>query len=61
MVKGQFGAGILIWLLMAIAGISCMWVIGFALTPLFWIIQIYDAYTSPDAAQKRELDRLKSR
>lgn len=39
-------------------GWLCVAGIGFFLLPIFWVWQIYDAYTAPDGATKRELKRL---
>jgi TM2 domain-containing membrane protein YozV len=58
LVKGQFLLGFLVWVAMGVAGVSCMFYVGFVLLPVFWVLQIYDAYTSPDAQTKRELDQL---
>jgi TM2 domain-containing membrane protein YozV len=55
LIKGDFLLGFLIWVAMGVAAISCFIYIGMVLVPLFWLIQIYDAYTTPDAQTKREL------
>lgn len=58
LVKGDFLIGFLVWVSMIVAGLSCMFYVGFVLLPIFWVVQLYDAYTSPDAATKQELKAL---
>lgn len=55
LVKGEVLKGIVVFLVMAFAVFLCSVFIGFILAPLFWIVQIYDAYTSPDAQTKQDL------
>ncbi len=58
LIKGDFLLGFLIWVAMGVAAISCFIYIGMVLVPVFWLIQIYDAYTTPDAQTKRELKAI---
>jgi TM2 domain-containing membrane protein YozV len=58
LIKGDFLLGFLVWVAMGIAAISCFIYVGMVLLPIFWVVQIYDAYTSPDAQTKRELKAI---
>ena len=58
LIKGDFLLGFLVWVAMGIAAVSCFIYIGMLLLPVFWVVQIYDAYTAPDAQTKRELKAI---
>ncbi|HXU06302.1 MAG TPA: hypothetical protein VN903_35345 [Polyangia bacterium] len=55
LIKGDVLKGILFFGLSVVFALLCYVVIGFVLTPLFWLYQIYEAYTSPDAQTKKDL------
>src|SRR5436189_4607524 len=55
LIKGDVLKGIIVFFVSAFCWLLCLVYIGFVLGPLFWVIQIYDAYTSPDARTKEDL------
>jgi TM2 domain-containing membrane protein YozV len=58
LVKGSVLRGIAIFVAMCLAVVAISIVVGIVIAPILWLWQLYDAYTAPDAATNRELDRL---
>jgi TM2 domain-containing membrane protein YozV len=55
LIKGEVLKAIGVFFVSVFCWLLCFVYIGFVLGPLFWVIQIYDAYTSPDARTKEDL------
>lgn len=58
LVKGNVLRGIVIFIGLCFSIALMSVVVGFVLAPILWVWQLYDAYTAPDAATDRELNRL---
>jgi TM2 domain-containing membrane protein YozV len=61
LIKGDIFGGLAVMAGMIVGGLLCFVMIGFVVLPIVWILQLYDAYSAPDAATKRELKRLAKR
>jgi TM2 domain-containing membrane protein YozV len=60
-VKGQFGLGLSIMVIEALCVVLCFYLVGFALLPIVWMFQLYNAYVKPDAAVNREAERVNAK
>lgn len=58
LVKGQILTGLIVMVAAAFFGLLCFVGIGVILLPIFWVVQVYDAYAKPDAALMREIKSL---
>ena len=58
MVKGEILSGLVVMVAMFVSAMLTMFVIGVPMLVIFWVWQLYDAYTAPDAATRRELKQL---